>query len=101
MTCRQIFELKTGVGAKGSIKSDLKPQYIISEVQKLVDGLTVYPGHKNASSDKYLKESSNFATELTQIYIRMSLASKRLLIHEKLNSKAFDWLIGEIKCKFE
>ena len=99
LQCRQIFELKSGVGQKGSIKSDLKPQYVISEVKKLLQNLTVFPGHKNP--DKFIEESNRYATQLTQIYIRSSLASKRLIIHEKLNTKAFDWLLGEVKCKFE
>jgi DNA-directed RNA polymerase II subunit RPB1 len=36
-----------------------------------------------------------------QIYIRSSLASKRLILHENLNVQSFDWMIGEIKSKFE
>ena len=29
------------------------------------------------------------------------MASKRLIFHEKLNTKAFDWLCGEVKSRFE
>jgi len=31
----------------------------------------------------------------------MSLASKRLIVHERLNNRAFEWLLGEIRSKFE
>lgn len=29
------------------------------------------------------------------------MASKRLIMHEKLNKKSFDWLCGEIKSRFD
>jgi len=38
---------------------------------------------------------------LLRIYIKSILNSKNVIINEKLNASSFDWILGEIKAKFE
>ena len=46
-------------------------------------------------------EANDDATLLLKIYIKSILNSKNVLIKERLNSKAFNWILGEIKSKYE
>jgi len=48
-----------------------------------------------------LQEANEDATLLLKIYIKSILNSKNVLIKERLNQKAFDWILGEIKSKYE
>jgi len=82
MSCRQIFDLKPNYKARDNELSDLKPQYVITEVRRLCDELTVFQGRPRAGLDKFLKLANEYATQLVQIYIRQSLSSKRLILHE-------------------
>jgi DNA-directed RNA polymerase II subunit RPB1 len=48
-----------------------------------------------------LIEANYNATNLLRIYIRQSLASKRLIFEEKFTTQSLNWLVGEIKSRFE
>ena len=48
-----------------------------------------------------LMDANQDATLLTRIYIKSILNSKNVILNERLNSKAFDYILGEIKSKFE
>ena len=64
MSCRQIFDLKPNYKAKDNELSDLKPQYVITEVRRLCDELTVFQGRPRAGLDKFLKLANEYATQL-------------------------------------
>jgi len=52
-------------------------------------------------TDKYFSEANDNATKLMKIYLRQALSSKKLIVGENFNTPAFDWLLGEIKSRFE
>ena len=104
LNCKQIFEMRPDYGMRSTQKSDLTPMYLVEEVKKLCDSLTIYPGRtKPVRFDKYkfVEESNNNATQLCKIYLRSILSAKRLIIEENFTMASFDWLLGEIKNRFE
>ncbi len=78
--------------------SDIEPGYILDSVSSLTERLrvTLFPG-----DDAISIEARNNATHLFAIVLRSTLAVKRVLLHYRLNQKAFDWVIGEIESKFK
>ena len=48
-----------------------------------------------------MKELNENAIELMKIYLREKLNSKKIIQYERFNQPAFDWLLGEIKSRFE
>lgn len=62
--------------------------------------LCVIPG-LNSRHNSLIREANEDATTLLKIYIKSILNSKNVLLNERLNSKSFDWILGEIKSKFE
>ena len=50
--------------------------------------------------DRFSFETQQNATRLVKIYLRQALSSKKLILHERLNTASFDWLLGEIKSRF-
>lgn len=96
MNCEKEFNLR-----KHQVTS-LSPNYVIDQVSKLVNELTVYPGrNETLLESSYLKEANLNSTVLFKIYLRQELASKRLVHQERMTKASFDWLIGEIKSRFE
>lgn len=55
LQCKQTFDIRPNCKIRETDLSDLKPHYIISEVQRLCDELTAYSGRPSSSLDKYLK----------------------------------------------
>ena len=47
------------------------------------------------------KERQECATRLFHLFLRQRLASKRVLKEYKLDMQALNWLLGEIKIKFD
>jgi len=80
--------------AKANFKnsSDLDPSYIVSEVDKLCDSL------KMNIPDSEMQEA---ATKLLKINIRSSLASKAIVNEYKLSKNGFDWVVNNIKRKYD
>lgn len=96
MNCEKEFNLR-----KHQV-TGLSPNYVIDQVSKLTNELTVYPGRsETVLSYSYLKEANLNSTVLFKIYLRQELASKRLVQQERMTKASFDWLIGEIKSRFE
>lgn len=81
-------------------KTDLKPTDVISKVSASLQNLLVIPG-LNKRKDKLLIEANNDATLLTRIYCKSILSSKNVIMNERLNSQSLDWILGEVKSKFE
>ena len=46
-------------------------------------------------------EANSDATMLSRIYIKSILNSKNVILNQRLNSQSLDWILGEIKSKFE
>jgi len=80
--------------------TNLSPNYVIDQVTKLLTDLTVFPG-RTVSSTGFFREADENSTVLFKIYLRQELAAKRLVMQERMNKPGFDWLLGEIKSRFE
>ena len=80
------------------VLSDLHPNEILDSVAQLSERLRValFPG-----DDAISIEARNNATHLFNITLRSHLAVKRVLKTERLNKKAFEWILGEIESKFK
>ena len=81
-------------------KTDLKPTDVVQKLQKTLSDICVIPG-MNQKSKGLIIEANSDATMLLKIYIKSILNSKNVIMNEKLNSQSFDWILGEIKTKFE
>jgi len=81
-------------------KSDLKPTEVISKLQNTLKDLCAIPGLERRQ-EKLLIDANQDATLLMRIYLKSILNSKNVILHERLSSPSFDWILGEIKSKFE
>lgn len=73
----------------------LSPLRVIQEVQQLCSELHVVVGN-----DELSLEAKRNATLLFHAFLRATLASKRVLSEHRLSEDAFNYLIGEIKTRF-
>jgi hypothetical protein len=48
-----------------------------------------------------MMDANSDATMLSRIYIKSILNSKNVILNQRLNSQSLDWILGEIKSKFE
>jgi DNA-directed RNA polymerase II subunit RPB1 len=87
-TARSIFNIRD------SSRSDLHPEDVIPEVNKLLDRLVVVRG-----DDPLSLEAQTNATLLIKALLRSHLAYKALL-GRRLNKLAFDYVIGEVESRF-
>lgn len=92
--------MRIDYGLHNVAKSDLNPIYVVEQVKKLAEQLTIFPGRNPVKVDKYIQEANANATKLAKIYIRQVLSAKRLILEENFTSSSFDWLIGEVKSRF-
>lgn len=81
-------------------KSDLKPTEVITKLQKTLQELCTIPGLERRK-DRLLIEANQNSTLLLRIYLKSILNSKNVILNEKLSSSSFDYILGEIKSKFE
>ena len=58
------------------------------------------PGSSKAGNT-VLAEADLNARRLFNIYVRFSLCAKNVIVKERLTSPAFDWLLAEIRSRFE
>ena len=77
-------------------KSDLNPIIVIRKVKELKEELEIIKGN-----DKISKEGQECALTLFNMVLNYSLSTKNIIIKHRLNKKAFDFVCGEIKSKFE
>ena len=70
LNCKQIFDMRLDYGMRSLQKSDLNPIYVVEQVKKLTDSLTIFPGRNPTKIDKYIAEANTNATKLAKIYIR-------------------------------
>jgi DNA-directed RNA polymerase II subunit RPB1 len=81
-------------------KSDLKPTEVITKLSSTLNELCTIPGLERRN-DKLLLEANQNSTLLLRIYLKSILNSKNVILNEKLSSSSFDYILGEIKSKFE
>lgn len=94
---RLIWNAKSQFSIKPDTVTSLSPNYIIKKTKDLIQNLTVVQGINN----KLLEEANSNAKDLFSMQLRHLLCSKNILLVERLTQPAFDWLIAEIKTKFE
>lgn len=69
-------------------------------MKKLIESLAVIPGIKRRQDPMTLEAHDN-STWLFRIYLRQLISTKVVIQQERLTQPAFDWLIGEIKSRYE
>ena len=77
-------------------KSDLNPFIVLRKVKELKQELEIIKG-----TDKISREGQECALTLFNMVLNYSLSTKNIIIKHRLNKKAFDFVCGEIKSKFE
>ena len=77
-------------------KSDLNPLIVLKKVKELKEELEIIKG-----KDKISVEGQECALTLFNMVLNYSLSTKNIIIKHRLNKKAFDFVCGEIKAKFE
>ncbi|KAL3311730.1 DNA-directed RNA polymerase II subunit RPB1 [Cichlidogyrus casuarinus] len=77
-------------------KTSLHPRQVVEKVRETCNSLIVVPG-----DDPLSIQANKNATILIQSLIRSMLCSKRVIEHYRLSYEAFDWVIGEIRSKFQ
>ena len=85
---------------KSNCKTDLRPDYVIDEVIKLTEKLSVIPGVK-IRQEPLIFEANENSTWLFRIYLRQILSAKVVIQQERLSKQSFDWLLGEIESRFQ
>jgi DNA-directed RNA polymerase II subunit RPB1 len=93
---RLITKAKQKFDIKPTNRSDLHPHEVIEGVKQLCDSLKVI-----TDKDIISKETNNNATILMKIALRFHLCSKTIILGEKMSKDSFNWLLGEIKNRFD
>jgi DNA-directed RNA polymerase II subunit RPB1 len=76
--------------------SNLHPLTVVDGVEHLRKRLLIVPGDSPSTDN-----TQNAATQLFNMLLRSKISSKRVIHEYRLNSKAFEWLIGEIDMRFQ
>jgi DNA-directed RNA polymerase II subunit RPB1 len=86
----------------GDAGDKYSPSEIAMKVDELIEeGIRVIRGLEGEEEDVIGWEAQNNAILVISSQIRTYLGSKKVLSVDRLSSKAIDWVIGEIKTKFE
>lgn len=75
---------------------NLSPLHVINGVRELSKKLIIVSGN-----DEISKQAQYNATLLMNILLRSTLCTKKMCTAAKLNTEAFDWLLGEIETRFQ
>jgi len=76
--------------------TDLNPIRVVEGVEELLKQCIVVNGE-----DRMSKQANENATLLFQCLVRSTLCSRRVAEEFRLTTEAFEWLIGEIKSRFQ
>ncbi|GMR32516.1 hypothetical protein PMAYCL1PPCAC_02711 [Pristionchus mayeri] len=76
--------------------TDLSPLRVIEGVREVSKKLIIVGGE-----DRISKQAQYNATLLMNILVRSTLCSKQIAEKHRLNSEAFEWLLGEIETRFQ
>lgn len=93
---RLITKAKQKFDIKPTNRSDLHPYDVIEGLKKLCDSLKVI-----TDRDKISQDANNNAVILMKIALRFHLCSKKVILGEKMSKQSFEWLLGEIKSRFD
>ena len=77
-------------------KSDLNPLYIIAKNAKLMQSMVIVKGSCAVS-----KEAQANARVLFNLQLMTELNSKKLILDDRLNKEAYDFLFEEIYARFK
>ena len=91
---KKMFEIS------GRQKSDLRPTDVIEKLKGTISELCAIPGMDRRKESLFVNANQD-STMLFAIYLRSILNSKNVILNERLNSQSLDWILGEIKSKFE
>lgn len=102
---RLIQNARTTMGKRSQV-SNLNPVTVIQRVRDLQDDLVqLFPSYHKDYSGRFLNVLSQQRVEraltLFGIHLRQILGSKRVLKEYKLNDKAFEYLLKEIRTKYQ
>lgn len=103
LNCQRQFDLRSSALINHG-KTDLTPQAVLEGVDSLIKQLTVFHGRLasvKATPNEILKEMDENALQLMKIYLRQQLASCKVIKQHRFTPQSFEWLIGEIKSRFE
>ena len=92
---RLLKNAKTEFKIKAKDTSNLLVRDVIEKVQELCVRLFVVAGQ-----DRLARESNENATVLLAIYMRFALASRKLILIERLTQESLNWLLGQIESHF-
>ncbi len=92
---RIIWNARKNFGITNQSKSDLHPIYVLEKIKEMKGNLILVKG-----TDVISVEAQQNSTKLFNIIVNYNLACKRIIQHERLSKKAFDWVIGEIENRF-
>jgi DNA-directed RNA polymerase II subunit RPB1 len=97
---RIIWNAKEQFKIKPNSKTDLQPSYVFTELENLCQSLSPIPGI-SVRHDPLLLQAKENSTWLFKIYLRSMLCTKNMIQTERISTEAFDWIIGEIKSRFD
>lgn len=97
---RIIWNAKEEYKIKPNSKSDMHPSDVLRKLENLLEDLSPIPG-LNVRKDELILQAKENSTWLFKIYLRSMLCTKSMIQTERLSSEAFDWVIGEIKSRFD
>ena len=92
---RIIWNAKKNFNINMHSISDLHPMVVLRKIEELKHRLILVKGE-----DQFSKEAQSNALKLFTIVLNYNLSCKRIIQNERINTKAFDWIIGEIESRF-
>ncbi|THD24542.1 DNA-directed RNA polymerase II largest subunit [Fasciola hepatica] len=90
MNAQKIFEIDP------LSKTTVHPRQVVEMVRETCKRLVVIPG-----DDRLSKEANSNATLLICSLIRSSLCAKKVISEYRLNYEALDWVLGEVRARFQ
>ena len=97
---RIIWNGKEQFNIRPNSKSNMHPQYVLDKLNNLCNEFSPIPGVFIRKDPLIMKANEN-STWLFKIYLRHMLCTKSVIQNERMSQDCFDWIIGEIKTRFE
>ena len=97
---RIIWNAKEQFKIKDSSVTDLHPNHVLDSLKTLFEDVSAIPGIK-VRRDPLILQARENSTWLFKIYLRSMLNTKSMIQSERLTQHAFDWVIGEIRSRFD
>ena len=97
---RIIWNAKEQFKIKHNSVTDLHPNHVLDSLKNLFEEVSAIPGMQ-IRRDTLLMQARENSTWLFKIYLRSMLNTKSMIQKERLSQHAFDWVIGEIKSRFD